>query len=143
MILWHPSTWPRILKAWDYWPQHLLETKNREKINPIITELHWFPIRARTEFKILTLTYKTLKYNETKYLRNILQITDSGASLNTIYTNEINRLFQPYTNSKYGERAFKIRTSPNTEQLKKKLKTHLFKDSYDLNDKTMNESYKL
>ena len=130
--------------------------KKRERITPVLIELHWLPIRARIEFKILTLTYKALKYNEPKYLRSMLQTTDSEAGVNTRNTNATNRLFQPYTNSKYGERAFKynaprlfnklpleIRTSPNIEQFKKKLKTHLFKKSYDLNDKTMNEAYKL
>ena len=35
-------------------------TKKRERITPVPIELHWIPIKARIEFKILTLSNKAL-----------------------------------------------------------------------------------
>ena len=35
-------------------------TKKRERITPVPIELHWLPIKARIEFKILTLSNKAI-----------------------------------------------------------------------------------
>ena len=70
--------------------------------------------------------------------------------------NEVNRLYEPRTNTKYGERAFnycaprlynkvplEIRNLPNIVTFKKKLKTFLFEKCYDFEEKIMKENYKL
>ena len=41
----------------------------RERITPILIELHWLPIKARIEFKLCMLTFLALKTNEPGYLR--------------------------------------------------------------------------
>ena len=50
--------------------------KKRERITPVLIELHWLPIRARIEFKILMLTFKALKHNEPRYIRKMLQLAN-------------------------------------------------------------------
>lgn len=35
-------------------------------------ELHWLPIKARTEFKLCSLTCKSIKFKEPKYLTDML-----------------------------------------------------------------------
>ena len=45
----------------------------RERITPILIDLHWLPIRARIEFKICVLTFLALKTNEPGYLRKKLR----------------------------------------------------------------------
>ena len=62
---------------------------------PALIELHWLPIKARIEFKILTLTYKALNYNEPKYLRNMLKIFGQRSNVTTRHASEINRLHEP------------------------------------------------
>ena len=134
----------------------ITSVRQRERITPALIELHWLPIKARIEFKILTLTYKALNYNEPKYLRNMLKIYEQRANVTTRQASEINRLHEPRTNCIYGERAFsycaprmynkiplEIRNLPKIEQFKKKLKTHLFGRCYNMEEKTTKENYKL
>ena len=72
------------------------------------------------------------------------------------YANDRRRLFEPRTNRSSGERSFQysaprlynklpveVKDSENTEQFKKRLKTYLFGESYDMNLKTINEQYKV
>ena len=44
-------------------------------ITPILRELHWLPIKARIEYKIILLTYKSLKGLAPHYLRSLLSST--------------------------------------------------------------------
>ena len=134
----------------------ITRVRQRERITPALIELHWLPIKARIEFKILTLTYKALKFNEPKYIRNMLEVFEQRTNVTTRQANEENRLYEPRTNCNYGERAYsycaprlynklplEIRNSPNIVHFKRNLKTHLFEQCYDMNDKTIKEAYKL
>ena len=134
----------------------ITRVKQRERITPALIELHWLPIKARIEFKILTLTYKALNNNEPKYLRNMLEISEQRTNVTTRQGNEVNRLHEPRTNCNHGERAFsyyaprlfnklplEIRSLLNIVQFKKELKTHLFKRCYDMEDNTIKKHYKL
>ena len=134
----------------------ITRTKQRERITPALIELHWLPIKARIEYKIILLTYKALKYNEPKYLRKMLSRYDPDTNLTTRLADEIDRLHEPRTSTNYGERAFnycaprlfnklpmEIRNSPNMVQFKKKLKTFLFDKCYNVEEKTMKQDYKL
>ena len=134
----------------------ITRTKQRERITPALIELHWLPIKARIEYKIMVLTYKALKHDEPRYLRKMLKRYESNTSQTTRLASELERLHEPRTNTNYGERAFsycaprlynklpgEIKNQPNIMTFKKKLKTFLFNKCYDLEDKTMKENYKL
>ena len=134
----------------------IMGLRQRERITPALIKLHWLPIKARIEFKILTLTYKALNYNEPKYLRNMLETPNQETNVTTRQANEENRLQEPRTNCNYGERAYsycaprlfnklpqEIRNLQNLMQFKKKLKTHLFERCYNLDEETIKERYKL
>ena len=41
----------------------------RERITPVLNDLHWLPIKARIVFKICVLTYNALKTRKSIYLR--------------------------------------------------------------------------
>ena len=45
-----------------------------QKITPVLKKLHWLPIDLRIEFKILTVTYKTLHGLAPAYIKDLLQI---------------------------------------------------------------------
>ena len=38
---------------------------------PIIKRLHWLPVKFRIHFKICTITFRTLKYNQPAYLADL------------------------------------------------------------------------
>ena len=40
-----------------------------------LIELHWLPLKARTEFKICLITFKVLKFNQPSYIRELLSFS--------------------------------------------------------------------
>ena len=80
--------------------------RTRDRITPALMELHWLPVKARIEYKMILLVYKALKYNEPKYLRNCLSFFRPETNVTVRHASELHRLFEPRTNCKLGERAF-------------------------------------
>ena len=48
-------------------------TRSTDHITPILKNLHWLPVEARINFKILLIAYKILNGQSTSYLESILQ----------------------------------------------------------------------
>ena len=48
-------------------------TRSTDHITPILKNLHWLPVEARINFKILLITYKILNGQSTSYLEPIIQ----------------------------------------------------------------------
>ena len=126
-----------------------------ERITPTLIELHWLPVKARIEYKIILLVFKAIKYNEPTYLRNHLVSLRLETSITIRHTSDIHRLFEPRTDCKLGERSFKyyaprlynklpseLKNIQDDEIFKKRLKTYLFARSYDQEDETITEEYK-
>ena len=59
------------------------DTRRRDNITPILIDLHWLPVKARIEYKLDLLTYKTLKTKEPKYLHESLQLVNQQSQRNT------------------------------------------------------------
>ena len=79
-------------------------SKKQEHITPVLQILHWLPIRARIDFKILLITYKALNNQAPNYISDILTKYKPTCKLRSA---DKNLLIIPRTNSKhYGERAF-------------------------------------
>ncbi len=106
-------------------------------------DLHWLPVIARPEFKILTFTWKALHNIAPKYLSNLLQ--ERKQTINNVRNNEKKLLAIPYRKraTKMGDRAFQnaapklwnklpkpIQESETLNIFKKKLKTHYFRMYY-------------
>ena len=130
--------------------------KKRERITPALIELHWLPMKARIIYKICLLTYKALKFGVPKYLNEYLVPFRFETSVAVRHANDRHRPFEPRTIRISGERSFQysaprlynklpmvIKDSENINQFKKRLKTYLFGESYDMNQKTINEQYKV
>ena len=65
---------------------------SRDRITPICIDLHFLPIRARIEFKILLLIFKAIKHGEPSYLSDLLTpyVPQSNISLRSS-----GRLYEP------------------------------------------------
>ncbi len=50
----------------------LTRTRKYAHINPVLSTLHWLPIKHRKDFKILLITYKALNGLAPQYLRELL-----------------------------------------------------------------------
>ena len=131
--------------------QHVLNTAARlvsltrriESITPILYELHWLPVQYRIIFKILLFSYKITTGVAPGYLNVLLNRYDPKRSLRSEH-----KLFleQPvYKLKSYGLRSFcvcapmlwnklptYIKESSTLAIFKKNLKTHLFKEAFNL-----------
>ena len=111
-------------------------------ITPIMRDLHWLPIRARINFKVLLLTFKALYGLAPQYLQSLISVKTSCYNLrgsNTLL------LAMPSVKSKVtlGDRAFAIaapllwnslpselRSITCVTSFKAHLKTFLFRNAY-------------
>ena len=119
--------------------------KNEHKkchITPLLIDLHWLPIEFRIHYKILLLVFKCLHGRGPAYLASMLQEYHPSRSLRSA---DHLLLIEPKVQKKYGDRAFSvcgpklwntlplcIKNSPSVASFKKVLKTHLFKQAYNL-----------
>jgi len=116
-------------------------TRSTDHITPILKNLHWLPVEARINFKILLITYKILNGESTSYLEPIIQ---EYHSLRTLRSSARSLLCTPSINSNfYGGRAFSatapklwnsiseyIKRAETVETFKTRLKTFLFQKHY-------------
>ena len=113
-------------------------------ITPILKELHWLPVRARIEFKILFITFKAIKGLAPKYLSDLREILQMS-SYNLRRNNNVILLARSTIRTKktIGDRAFMIaapilwnslplsvRQAATVDNFKSMVKTHLFAKAY-------------
>ena len=131
-------------------------TPYRSHITPVLIDLHWLPVKARIEFKICVLTYKALMKNRPRYIYEKLTRYETGHIMNTRVAVDPERLLEPRCNLEMGARMFSysapriynklplyVRQASNIELFKKRLKTFLFGQCYDHNEKVITDGYKL
>ena len=129
---------------------------SRERITPVLIELHWLPIKARIIFKLCVLTHQALVTGCPPYIREMLQVMQPLDGVNTRRATSGITLFEPRCSLCIGSRSFKfaaprvynslpqhIREIEDIRRFKMKLKTFLFSDCYDLDDSTISEQYAL
>ena len=111
-----------------------------------LKKLHWLPIEQRTECKILTSTFKCITGTAPKYLEDLTKTKKNRRDNMHSNSNGIT-LQRPKVKYKtFATRSFKysapplwnqlpktIREFPNLDNIKKKLKTHLFQQAFNLN----------
>jgi hypothetical protein len=111
-------------------------TKRSDHITPTLIKLHWLPLKQRIDFKIATITYKTLQNNKPSYLLDLLKPYTPSRSLRSSNTH---LLEVPFIKTALGRRSFSfaaptiwnslplpLRTSQSLQIFTSKLKTHLF-----------------
>lgn len=128
----------------------------RDRITPVLIELHWLPIKARIKFKLCTLTHQAIITGKPAYLRNMITVRQpiESGRINTRLDTDGRKLMEPRCYSNVGFRSFRsaaprlyntlpleIRLLDTLPAFKRKLKTFLFTDCYDLDDKFITENY--
>jgi hypothetical protein len=113
-----------------------------EHITPYRKELHWLPIPARIQYKILTTTWKSLNNQAPKYLQRLLKIRQSNYSQRTINeclleipiqrgsNNLVDRAFFCSAPKLWNTLPTQIRNKKSLESFKSSLKTFLFNKFY-------------
>ena len=109
-------------------------------VTELMWALHWLPIRARIQYKVLLLVYKAFTNGSPTYLADMM--TSCNPVRSTRSSHKVNLLVVPLQKSnKYSEKAFavvgprlwnelltdELRGCNSVDTFKKKLKTMLFK----------------
>ena len=102
----------------------------------LLHKLHWLPIDKRVEYKLASLTFKTLSVGQPVYLRSLLHDYQPTRSLRS---SSRHLLSVPSVSSEFGRRSFSfaapdlwnrlpidLRCSSSLNSFKRQLKTHLF-----------------
>ena len=75
----------------------IVGAKWSEHITPILKKLHWLPVKARIDYKILLITFKTICVYSLKYLYDLIQLCQYSYNLRS--SSSTNLLLQPRTRS--------------------------------------------
>ena len=95
-------------------------------ITPILRQLHWLPVELRIEFKVLSLVYKCLHYEQApEYLRNLLQLQIPPRQLRSASDKSLLAFVR--TNKATGDKAFGVCASKLWNRLTKDIRE---KDSF-------------
>ena len=108
----------------------------------VLKKLHWLPVRARIQYKVLLLTFKALNNLGPEYMKDMLPL--QSQLRNTRSSKGGTRLMEPKSKLRFGgDRAFSVcaprlwnrlpntlRSCTNVDHFKKQLKTCLFKEFY-------------
>ncbi|KAF4075788.1 hypothetical protein AMELA_G00222680 [Ameiurus melas] len=119
----------------------LTRTRRYDHITPILSTLHWLPVKFRIKFKILLITYKALHGLAPQYLSDLLVLYDPPRLLRS---KDAGYLILPrIVKSTAGGRAFayrapqlwnslpiSVRDSDTVSVFKSRLKTYLFTQAY-------------
>lgn len=116
-------------------------SRKRDHVSPLLRRLHWLPIEQRIQFKVATLTFKTLQFKSPSYLSVLLV---PKANTRNLRSHNKCLLTVPRVNSALGRRSFSFSAptlwnslmehddlrecfvSGNLGSFRSKLKSHLF-----------------
>ena len=134
----------------------IVGASRRDRITPVLIQLHWLPIKARIIYKICLLTHIAIVTGKPRYISDILISRQTVTSANTRAVTDGRKLVEPRCSTNIGFRAFRsaaprlynklpnnIRMIDNLQSFKKKLETYLFNDAYDMDDSTIKIMYKI
>ncbi len=119
----------------------LTRTRKYDHISPVLSTLHWLPIKHRIDFKILLITYKALNGLAPQYLSELLSHYSPPRLLRS--QNSGHLILPRISKSTTGSRSFfyfasklwnnlpnAVRKADTLCQFKSRLKTHLFNLAY-------------
>ncbi|XP_056098168.1 uncharacterized protein LOC130076896 [Rhinichthys klamathensis goyatoka] len=119
----------------------LTRSRKYDHITPILSSLHWLPIKFRINYKVLLLTYKALNGLAPMYLTDLLSPYNPPRSLRSLNSRLL--VIPRISKSTKGGRAFShlapklwnslpdtVRCSDSLTQFKTRLKTCLFSQAF-------------
>ena len=121
----------------------VLLVPRRDHITPVLRKLHWLPIKQRSAFKILLITFKALHGMAPVFISDLIQKHAPPRALRSSSEVRLRPTVRSSTKF-YGDRAFasaavhlwnclpvNIRDAPSLSAFKSRLKTYLFLQAFD------------
>ena len=127
---------------------------SREHMSPFLIDLHILPVKARIIYKICLLTYKALHSGEPKYLAELLHRRETTSSLRSSSVRTLeeplisrlmssNRCFSHCAPRLFNSLPLEIQNTEGIDSFKRLLKTFIFREAFDLNNRCINILYRL
>jgi hypothetical protein len=120
--------------------QLIMRLKKHDRISHVRKELHWLPVKARIEFKILNMTWKALNDQAPQYIMSMLRRSSNNRSLGS---NNQNLLEVPRSKTAHRDKALStiapklwntlplaLRNTEDNNTFRRMLKKHLFHNNY-------------
>ena len=114
-----------------------------DSITESLIELHWLPVKARVDFKVILLVFKALNGKSPMYIQDLF--TPTSNSRYNLRNDSSHNLVVPRSFNTLNDRALTIcgpklwnsiprqlKLTTDIELFKRELKTHLFKQYYKL-----------
>ncbi|XP_053486672.1 uncharacterized protein LOC128611310 [Ictalurus furcatus] len=119
----------------------LTRTSRYDHITPILSILHWLPVKSRINYKILLLTYKALNGLAPQYLSDLLVLYDPPRLLRSkdagyltvpriVKATSRGRAFSYRAPQLWNSLPISVRDSDTVLVFKSRLKTYLFTQAY-------------
>ena len=115
----------------------IVQKKSKDSITECRAELHWLPVQARIDFKVLVMVFKCLTGEAPSYLKNLLKKQRSGCDdrlLSIPFTRRktfADRSFSVYSPRLRNSLPYFMRSIDHIDNFKKQLKTYFFRKIYD------------
>ncbi|XP_033641004.1 uncharacterized protein LOC117301244 [Asterias rubens] len=119
----------------------IARSKKQNHITPILQELHWLPVNARIQYKVLLLTFNAVHGLSPHYISELITPYTPTRSLRS--SSQLLLQVPPYKTKTYGKRTFAfsaptlwnslpatLRSQINPDLFKSHLKTHLLTKSF-------------
>lgn len=127
----------------------------RDRVTPILIELHWLPVKARIVYKQCVMVRQAIRHGKPKYVRDMLTDFRTDSDIILRHDDDGYRLMEPRFYKEAGRRAFvncaprlynaipaNIKMAETVDVFKKRLKTYLFTEAYDLESEVIREEYR-
>ena len=119
----------------------LTGTRKFDRISPVLSDLHWLPVKQRIEFKILLFAFKALNGLAPDYLADLVSIHQPPRALRSAdqmflekrrsrSVNRGDRAFSVAAPELWNKLPFHIRSANSLNSFKSLLKTHLFSKAF-------------
>merc|ERR1712121_436160 len=83
----------------------VLRARKRDHVTPLLRDLHWLPVQARTEYKISTLCHSFFNGTAPEYLSALLHVYVPSRQLRSSSDSKLLRVPHVRTKS-FGQRSF-------------------------------------
>ena len=127
----------------------------RDRITPVLIDLHWLPIKARIVYKQCVMVDQVIRFGKPEYMREMIVDFCIDSDIVLRHGDDVNRLLEPRFYREAGRRAFvncsprlynnlpsNVKAAETVDIFKKRLKTFLFTDAYDLENEVIKEDYR-
>jgi len=132
----------RLQSVQNYAARLVMQARKYDHITPILQKLHWLPVHARIQFKILVMTYKCQNNAGPKYLSDLLvpyenhwNLRSNHKNLLTVPRVKLQMAFRSFavaapTLTLWNKLPLDVRQSKSIDIFKSKLKTFLYADLF-------------